>query len=917
MIVEDEVRQRFGLVPNFFRLTPSNPGITEHLWGFARYAYMDNPLPSLFKERLFVWLSRFCEVRYCIGRHVGFLLGLGHVAGDSGCRAQSIEDVMRLLTREVPHDAAVREHIARCAALDAPLAEVPGPDSELEWSIFACATHVFLRRSAELDCVDALRRALGPSRLEQLLLLLTFVQAAHIWTRTHPELAFEDDIEDLLATHQQLRSCLLDDPEMACSEIGRHLLTELDTLRQEKQQLMRDSEARLEHDLAESRLLHDISNELISEQHIGALYLKIIDAAVRLLDASGGSLQILVSGRDGSSELRLLGERGFDPEAVAFWRRVRAGSTTACGAALASGQRVIVPDTACWAVLEGSDDLAVFERNRMRALQTTPLYSRSGAMVGALSTYWQEPHQPQEHELQLLDILARQAADLIERTKVEEALRASQDRFRRALQPDGIGVIFFDPEGGITEANDAFLDMSGYTRADLEAGLLRWDRMTPPEWMEPSLHALEEFKRTGRTTPYEKEYIRKDGSRWMALFAGTRLSEDEGVEFVVDITDRKRAEQALRDADRNKDVFLATLAHELRNPLAPISNAMHLLRRTDGRRKADRLMEIVERQVRQIVRLVDDLLEVSRIAGGKIELVKTRVALADIVGDAVETSRPLIEQAHHTLNVSLPETPVMLDVDRVRVTQVLSNLLNNATKYTDPGGHIWLTAHCQAGEAVISVRDDGIGIAPDQLSRIFDIFAQVHPLAGRDQGGLGIGLSMVRSLVEMHGGRVEARSSGPGSGCEFVVRLPLPQSVPVTAAAQPAAARVPSLSGQRILIVDDNRDAADSLGLLLQAEGAEVKVAYGGRDALADMEAFQPATVLLDLGMPDMDGYAVARQLREDGRYRDTRIVALTGWGQESDRRKTQACGFDFHMTKPVELARLKAWLNGGQHAGA
>jgi PAS domain S-box-containing protein len=915
MVIDDEVRQRFGLLPNFFRLTPNNPDITAQLWGFARFAYMDNPLPSLFKERLFVWLSRFCEVRYCIARHVGFLVGLGHVAGDAACRAQSVDDMLRLLTREVPRDAALRAHVARCAALPAPLAELPAPDSELEWSIFACATHVFLHGGAEPDCLGALRRALGPSRLEQVSLLLTFAHTAHFWTRIHPGLTLEDDVNALLATQESLQRCLADDAEAACTQVGQRLLAELDMLRQEKQQLMRDSETRLQDDLAASRLLHDISNELISEQHIDSLYLKIIDAAIRLLDGSGGSLQILVRDRGGGSELRLLGERGLDPDAIAHWSRVRAGSASTCGAALASGQRVIVPDTARCAFLAGTADLAVYDRNRVHALQTTPLYSRSGVMVGALSTYWPAPHQPSEHELQMLDILARQAADLIERTQVEEALRNSQDRFRRALQSDGVGVMFFDTVGGITEANDAFLKMCGYTRADLSAGMLRWDRMTPPEWMGESFRALEEFKATGRITPYEKEYIRKDGTRWWALFAGTRLSEDEGVEFVVDITDRKRAEQALREADRRKDVFLATLAHELRNPLAPISNAVQLLRRIDGRRKADRMMEIVERQVRQIVRLVDDLLEVSRIAGGKIELARARVALADIVGDAIETSRPLVEQARHTLSVGLPEEAVMLDADRVRLTQVLANLLNNAAKYTDPGGHIWLTARCEAHELAITVRDDGIGIPRDQLPQIFDIFAQVHQLAGRDQGGLGIGLSMVRSLVEMHGGRVEAHSDGPGSGCEFVVRLPLPQTAPDTAAAPSVQAPALSLSGHRILIVDDNRDAADSLGMLLQAEGAEVRVAYDGLAALADMEVFHAPTVLLDLGMPDMDGYAVARQLRQDGRYQRTRIVALTGWGQESDRSQTRAGGFDFHMTKPVELATLKAWLNGASHA--
>jgi two-component system CheB/CheR fusion protein len=457
--------------------------------------------------------------------------------------------------------------------------------------------------------------------------------------------------------------------------------------------------------------------------------------------------------------------------------------------------------------------------------------------------------------------------------------------------------------------------MSGYDRADLAAGALRWDEMTPPEWMDGSRRALEEFEAKGWTTPYEKEYFHKNGSRWWGLFAATRLSGADGVEFVIDISDRKRTEQALKDADRRKDVFIATLAHELRNPLAPISNAVQLLRRTDGRRKADKLMEMVERQVRQIVRLVDDLLEVSRITSGKIELHKAAVLLSDIVHDAVETSRPLIDQSRHTLTVSLPGEQVTLEADSVRLTQVLANLLNNAAKYTDTGGHIWLTGRREGAGVVLSVRDNGMGIAADKLPRIFDLFTQADNRANRGQGGLGIGLTMARSLVEMHGGSIEAHSAGLEAGSEFIVRLPLPDG--------PAAGRAPQLgmpddvplSGQRILVVDDNQDAADSLGLLLQADGAKVQVAYDGQAALAAAARFGPCTVLLDLGMPGMDGYEVARALRRDPRWQALRIIALTGWGQEADRQKTSATGFDFHLTKPIDLDALKAWLTGAGQA--
>jgi two-component system CheB/CheR fusion protein len=397
------------------------------------------------------------------------------------------------------------------------------------------------------------------------------------------------------------------------------------------------------------------------------------------------------------------------------------------------------------------------------------------------------------------------------------------------------------------------------------------------------------------------------------LFGATRLGESEAVKFVIDITDRKLTEQALQEADRRKDVFLATLAHELRNPLAPISNVVQLLRYADGHRRADKLIEMMERQVRQIVRLVDDLLEVSRISGGKIRLDKERVALAEIVHDAVETSAPLIEQAGHSLDIALPERPVILEADRVRLAQVLANILNNAAKYTPSGGHIWLTARLEDCDVLISVRDDGIGIEPAQLPRIFDLFTQLGRASEPDQKGLGVGLSMARSLVEMHGGVVTAQSAGQGTGAELTVRLPLPaQDKPDQDAANGGAGAVP-LAGQRILVVDDNRDAADSLSLLLEAFGAEVRVAYDGRAALAMLESFRAQTVLLDLGMPGMDGYEVAQQIRRRTPLRSVRIAALTGWGQEADRSRTRTCGFDFHLTKPVDLEALKTWLTGGR----
>ena len=401
-------------------------------------------------------------------------------------------------------------------------------------------------------------------------------------------------------------------------------------------------------------------------------------------------------------------------------------------------------------------------------------------------------------------------------------------------------------------------------------------------------------------------YKRQFGSHASPWHSGD--GEHRGyVGISLDITGAVQAEEALKEADRRKDEFLATLAHELRNPLAPISNAVQLMSRPDGRRQADRVVEMVGRQVKQMARLVDDLLEVSRITRGKIELKLERVPFAEIVHGAVETSQPMIDRAGHQLAVALPGQPLVLEADRVRLTQVFANLLNNAAKYTDTGGRIWLDARREDGQVVATVRDTGIGIPADALPCVFDMFAQAHRSAGKGQGGLGIGLTMVRSLVEMHHGTVEARSAGPGQGSEFIVRLPLAPERDVDDDAPPLGQARPAapFHGQRILVVDDNRDAADTLGLLLEADGAEVRVVYDGRAALAMADSFQPTSVLLDLGMPGMDGYEVARRLRQDERFAGVRIAALTGWGQDADRRQTRTRGFSHHLTKPVSLEEL------------
>jgi signal transduction histidine kinase len=440
------------------------------------------------------------------------------------------------------------------------------------------------------------------------------------------------------------------------------------------------------------------------------------------------------------------------------------------------------------------------------------------------------------------------------------------------------------------------------------------DRYVPPEDQARVMAAIR--KAIDGKTVFELEHrvLRVDGTLGWTFSRAVPILDARGeiVEWLgaaSDVTARKDAEAALQDASRRKDEFLATLSHELRNPLAPLQNALQLMRLGD----ADAVQQIMERQVNHLVRLVDDLLEMSRITRGTFELRRERVELSSVVRNAVETSDPLVKAAKHRLEISLPGEALWLEGDPVRLAQILSNLLNNAAKYTPDGGRIRLGA-CREGEsAVISVSDNGRGIAPGSLSRIFEMFERErHPdlleRGTQASAGLGIGLTLSRRLAEMHGGTIEARSEGLGRGAEFMVRLPLDRGA-AAAAAAPRASPAKLASPMRVLLVDDNRDAAASLGMVLKHLGADVHLAYDGKEALQVFDESAPSVVLLDIGMPGMDGYEVARRMRAHSRGREAAIVALTGWGQEEDRRRAREAGFEHHLVKPAEIDVLQKLL--------
>lgn len=614
----------------------------------------------------------------------------------------------------------------------------------------------------------------------------------------------------------------------------------------------------------------------------------------------------------------VVGRHRLGPSDSAVLRRLLAGRTVAThdiGAGLPEEPSAALPDEAWMMPDSGSSQTG--------ALLCVPVL-QDGRLVAALSLRCQQPHRWNEDEIRLAEHVTQRSWAAIERARAVEDLRESRDVLTLAMRGGRMGAWSRELESGhvwwSSELKEIFgLESEGFsgTQEDFLDLLHPEDRDRVRNVMGQAL-----LKHTDFIVEYRFRHASKQW-RWMES-RGRSVYRSDGSPRItyglgIDITERKTSEDERRrlhaelaQSLQRKDEFLATLAHELRNPLAPIVTALEVLRLkgpADAQLRWSR--DVIERQVRHMTRLVDDLLDVARIASGKAQLRTERIDLTTVINHAVESVRGAIDAGGHQLALTLPSHPLLLDADPTRLSQVLANLLSNAAKYTQRGGRIAVDAWADGSDVVVTVADNGLGLSDSDRERIFSMFAQVTPAIDRSQGGLGIGLAVSRGLVELHGGKIHASSEGLHKGCTLTVRLPRADTSQAHATqpadsedAKPAALR-------RILVVDDNLDAAQSLAMLLELDGHETAMAHDGERALLLAREFDPHVILLDIGLPLMNGYEVARRVREQPWGHAIRLIAVTGWGQEQDRQQSLAAGFDHHLTKPLDPARLASLLAG------
>ncbi|MEO8017469.1 MAG: ATP-binding protein [Pseudomonadota bacterium] len=651
-------------------------------------------------------------------------------------------------------------------------------------------------------------------------------------------------------------------------------------------------------ELSDMHELHELSAALASIPKLPDQLKLILITFARMHGAAQG---LICTYRPRAGTLSVAASIGLGPRGLSSLTVDNGGG----GLAFVERARVEIADTETDARVAGFRD--VTREEGVRSIHSTPLISRDGEILGALAVHFPNPRRPSKREIRVADICARKAAVFIERARAEDLVSERDRRFESVLEAAAVPFIVFAPvrdaDQRIVDFRFVFLNTAAAnvmgTRAADFAGRKVLD-VLPRAWedvgrFEMYVEALER----NEVRQSERQSAADGNHAWYHVVASP-LDGDLAIWF-ADITQRKRYERELLDADRRKDEFLATLAHELRNPLAPIRQAATIARNenaTDAQKRWSN--NVIERQVQHMSLLLDDLLDVSRITHGTLQLRKQHTGLQFIVSAAVETARPLIDERRHQLVLDIPDHLHMTS-DPLRLAQVLSNLLTNAAKYTNPQGVIRVVAAQKSAELQIFVEDNGIGIAREDLSKVFGMFAQLRSAQDHAAGGLGIGLALAKGIVELHGGRIEAASAGVGRGSRFTLKLPN---------AAPAAADAPAgnvvrngggASNKRILLADDNRDAAESLAIILRLEGHEVELAHDGNSALRCYEERRPDVALLDIGMPMANGYEVARRIRATPSGKDVLLIAITGWAQDADKAESRAAGFDHHLTKPIE----------------
>jgi signal transduction histidine kinase/ActR/RegA family two-component response regulator len=662
-------------------------------------------------------------------------------------------------------------------------------------------------------------------------------------------------------------------------------------------------------ELSDLRDLHELSTTLASIPRLPEQLNLILATFVRMHRAARGLITTFDAARN---RLDVVANVGFNSRTLENLG-AGGGASGASGLACIDKARVVIIDTDTDARFAEYRDQARAEG--IRSVHATPLLSRDGVVLGALTAYSSTNAPPSDREIRIADICAHKAAVFIERALAEDRVSQRDRRFESVLEVSGVPFMILSP---VREATGAIVDFRFVFVNTAAASVMRVGNtdhvgkrvleVLPHAWDDPARLELYVDALTRNEAVQAERQSAADGDQAWYHIVASPLEGNVAVWF-ADVTQRKRHERELLEADRRKDEFLATLAHELRNPLAPIRQAATIARNEHASEAQKRWSNnVIERQVQHMSLLLDDLLDVSRITHGTLQLRKQPADLQSIVGAAIETARPLLDERRHQLRVDVP-ADLEVNADPLRLAQVLSNLLTNAAKYTSPQGSIRVDASRVDTDVVIAVEDNGIGLASDDLARVFGMFAQVRSAQEHAAGGLGIGLALAKGIVELHGGRIEAASAGPGTGSRFSVRLPGIAVSTRPARVEPSRSNPDAPSALRILLADDNRDAAESLAIILKLEGHEVELAHDGAAALRAFERGRHDVALLDIGMPNSNGYEVAREIRATPAGRGVLLVAITGWAQDSDKARSMSAGFDHHLTKPIEPDVLVALL--------